>query len=448
MLEAALKQSGLSQEEQTALRAQARAKGLGIGLGLLGAAADYAVQKEQEQAERDAAYRAWRVEETTYTPPPVSSASLEQWQALESWRAGEREVPAAPPQPAAPEKSLWQQGWEWVQEKVVQPVQAFAQRLTEPPNPSGPLFPKLQTATTVLQGAGLLLDRAVFGGRLTQSALTWRERVSTFVHDRPSLQTAANVFGNLIDFGLGLSSQVLDDVSFGLYGRLTGIAWSNGSDVFQSGRQAGRILSNTWGMIETAAGLALAATSVELMPPTAGVTAPCAALTGGGCLALGGAALIIETAGVAAGTALAGHGIALQMRNAGNPLSRADDSTLRYGTNTGDTKWNAEILQRNLEQALDQAKPEGYHTHHIVPSTHRDMQEARKILEKFGIDINQAENGVFLPANIHNGLVNDKRYMAAVLKDLQRATSKDDVIRILQDIGEQLLNGTYPRSGR
>ncbi len=448
MLEAALKQSGLSQEEQTALRAQARAKGLGIGLGLLGAAADYAVQKEQEQAERDAAYRAWRVEETTYTPPPVSSASLEQWQALESWRAGEREVPAAPPQPAAPEKSLWQQGWEWVQEKVVQPVQAFAQRLTEPPNPSGPLFPKLQTATTVLQGAGLLLDQAISGGHLTQSALTWRERVSTFVHDRPSLQTAANVFGNLIDFGLGLSSQVLDDVSFGLYGRLTGIAWSNGSDAFQSGRTAGRILSNTWGMIETAAGLALAATSVKLIPPTAGVTAPCAALTGGGCLALGGAALVIETAGVVAGTVLAGHGIALQIRNAGNPLSRADDPTLRYGTNTGDTAKNSRLLGQNLKEAGIHPPEAGrWEAHHIVPSTHQNpaAREARKLLwEKFGIDINAAENGVWVNRSV-NARLNNREYMEAVYQALNEAQMQEDAIRILQRIAEQIrLKGTYP----
>jgi hypothetical protein len=28
------------------------------------------------------------------------------------------------------------------------------------------------------------------------------------------------------------------------------------------------------------------------------------------------------------------------------------------------------------------------------------------------------------------------------------ATSKEDVIRILEEIGQQLLDGTYPRAGR
>lgn len=39
-------------------------------------------------------------------------------------------------------------------------------------------------------------------------------------------------------------------------------------------------------------------------------------------------------------------------------------------------------------------------------------------------------------------------YMRAVLNDLQQATSQEDAIRILQDIGQRLLEGTYPRAGR
>jgi hypothetical protein len=51
-----------------------------------------------------------------------------------------------------------------------------------------------------------------------------------------------------------------------------------------------------------------------------------------------------------------------------------------------------------------------------------------------GIDINQAEN--------------DKTYMKVVIEDLRLAKGKDDAIKILQDIGQQLLDGTYPRAGR
>ena len=138
------------------------------------------------------------------------------------------------------------------------------------------------------------------------------------------------------------------------------------------------------------------------------------------------------------------------IRNAGNPVSGpAADPTLRYGSNTGNTTRNAQILRENMKDAGIEASS-GYEAHHIVPSTSQNdaARQARDILEQWGIDINNADNGIFLPKSIHNGLANDHKYMNAVLEDLQQATSRDDTIRILQDIGQQLLDGTYPRSGR
>lgn len=203
------------------------------------------------------------------------------------------------------------------------------------------------------------------------------------------------------------------------------------------------------GQVEMAAGLALVFSSFELMPPTAGGTALCTALSGGGCLPLGGAVLVVETAGVLAGTGIAAHGGAMLIRNAGNPVSRPEDPTLRYGSNTGNTTRNAQILRQNMEKAGVHAPPR-YEAHHIVPSTSQNdaARQARDILEQWGIDINNADNGIFLPKSIHNGLANDHKYMNAVLEDLRQATSRDDAARILQDIGQQLLDGTYPRSGR
>ncbi len=119
MLEAALKQSGLSQEEQTALRAQARAKGLGIGLGLLGAAvaaaqaerqarqaarsdraaerADYAASGEAELDSAARSYMAWAkaVEESRFDTQAYAKAAEHVHK------------------PAEPAKSWWQRGWEW-----------------------------------------------------------------------------------------------------------------------------------------------------------------------------------------------------------------------------------------------------------------------------------------------------------------------------------------------
>lgn len=350
-----------------------------------------------------------------------------------------------PATPSAKPKPWWEQAKEWVQQKIVQPMQNFAARWSEPPNPSGPLYPKLHTATTLLQAGGYLLDRTLFNGRLTQAALGWRERANHFVESRPALQTALNVTRNLADFGMGFASQVADDFSFGLYGRLTGIAWSNGSDAFQNGRTAGRVVSNVWGQVEMAAGLALAAASVKFIPPTAGGAAACAALTGGGCLVLGGAALAVETAGVLVGTGLVAHGGAMLMRNAGNPVGKAADPTLGYGSNTGDTGYNARILRRNMENAGVQAPPK-YEPHHIVPSTSQNEWAvlARERLWKFGIDINAAENGVFVPKSV-NGHLNNREYMKAVYEALKQAETQEDAIRILQKIAEQVrLTGNYP----
>jgi hypothetical protein len=85
--------------------------------------------------------------------------------------------------------------------------------------------------------------------------------------------------------------------------------------------------------------------------------------------------------------------------------------------------------------------------HHIVPSTNQDpsAQAARKLLwEEFHIDINQAENGVFIDATINKQL-NNPRYMDAVYRALQNADDSADAISILQSIADQiLLTGTYP----
>ncbi len=78
----------------------------------------------------------------------AESVRWEQQQAYQSYRQGER----AEAQPVAQtQKPWWQKAGEWLQQKVVQPVQDFLTRWSEPPNPSGPLFPKLQTATTALR---------------------------------------------------------------------------------------------------------------------------------------------------------------------------------------------------------------------------------------------------------------------------------------------------------
>ena len=74
-------------------------------------------------------------------------------------------------------------------------------------------------------------------------------------------------------------------------------------------------------------------------------------------------------------------------------------------------------------------------------------------MQKFGIGINDAVNGVFLPANqatqviagetIHSTL-HTKEYYDAVNEALKMATTRQEVIDTLQSIGQALQAGDYP----
>ncbi len=89
----------------------------------------------------------------------------------------------------------------------------------------------------------------------------------------------------------------------------------------------------------------------------------------------------------------------------------------------------------------------GYTEHHFSLSTDQDhaTQGLREILERWGIDRNSEANGVLLPIDVHNGLSRNRVYMDAVAKQLRSAKSKEEAIYLLQDIGERLLKGTFPR---
>lgn len=115
----------------------------------------------------------------------------------------------------------------------------------------------------------------------------------------------------------------------------------------------------------------------------------------------------------------------------------------------------AKVLGQNLENATHlgarSVKPSFKHAaHHIAAGFSKKAAEARRILKKYGIDINAAENGVFLPIQkgvskaCYHPKLHTNAYYKRVNDMLQKARSKDDVIAILDDIAEQLLNGTFP----
>lgn len=112
---------------------------------------------------------------------------------------------------------------------------------------------------------------------------------------------------------------------------------------------------------------------------------------------------------------------------------------------------DANVLRRNMELVMGDDASEidksNSRAHHIV-GDNEYSSESKAILDKYGIDINDPENGIFLPQNessdlhgtIHDGK-HTKAYNDEVTQRLRAATCKEDVLEILDSIKEDLYNG-------
>jgi hypothetical protein len=104
-------------------------------------------------------------------------------------------------------------------------------------------------------------------------------------------------------------------------------------------------------------------------------------------------------------------------------------------------------------EASGVSRPPGYAAHHIAAGADERGEFARGVLKNFNIGINDVSNGVFLPANratqviagetIHSTL-HTKKYYDAVNDALAGATTRQQVIDILQSIRMALQSGDYP----
>ncbi len=89
--------------------------------------------------------------------------------------------------------------------------------------------------------------------------------------------------------------------------------------------------------------------------------------------------------------------------------------------------------------------------HHIVAGNSPKAAEARAILQKYGIDINAPVNGVFLPMvkdvtkGAYHPSLHTNVYFEEVNSLLSGATSKQDVLDILNYISESLQNGSFTK---
>jgi hypothetical protein len=115
------------------------------------------------------------------------------------------------------------------------------------------------------------------------------------------------------------------------------------------------------------------------------------------------------------------------------------------------TKASSRALGRALNRA-GFSKAAGESAHHIVAGDALAADPARTVLKNFGIGINDAANGVFLPqlkesaaasgssAVIHQNLHTDY-YYTVVNDTLSAATTREDALAALASIRDALLKG-------
>jgi hypothetical protein len=110
-------------------------------------------------------------------------------------------------------------------------------------------------------------------------------------------------------------------------------------------------------------------------------------------------------------------------------------------------------LARNMEKA-GISRPAGTAAHHIVPAAlakYQSAVEARTILKRFGIGLENAANGVYLPSTLQDvvkaarhGTLHTKKYSDKVLERLATVSSKEEALMALDRIRNDLLRGTFP----
>lgn len=109
-------------------------------------------------------------------------------------------------------------------------------------------------------------------------------------------------------------------------------------------------------------------------------------------------------------------------------------------------------LAINMEKA-GITRPAGTAAHHIVPAglkKYADAVKARELLERLGISVHNAANGVYLPAKfddavkaIYHSKVHTKKYFEQVWLRLKKAKSKEQALIILNQIRSELLSGKF-----
>jgi RHS repeat-associated protein len=116
-----------------------------------------------------------------------------------------------------------------------------------------------------------------------------------------------------------------------------------------------------------------------------------------------------------------------------------------WDINHWDTGKNARELRKNMERK-GEIFDVGDNAHHIVPSTDSRTKEAKELratLEKYKIDVNDADNGVRLTKKEHNGVLHRKATYEKINQELKLAADEKEARKILKEIGKEIQNGTF-----
>jgi RHS repeat-associated protein len=100
---------------------------------------------------------------------------------------------------------------------------------------------------------------------------------------------------------------------------------------------------------------------------------------------------------------------------------------------------NSAALGKAMEK-IGHIRPPGSAAHYIVAGDDRRAGPARAVLQRFGIDINESMNGVFLPRNVHEGL-HTNVYYDDVNRSLRGVNSRSEASNMLHAIRDALANG-------
>ena len=134
--------------------------------------------------------------------------------------------------------------------------------------------------------------------------------------------------------------------------------------------------------------------------------------------------------------------------NVGNIRQNAMYDNSEGGLDTLSTP-SSKVLRQNLIEEGVEVPDYPNAAHHIVAGNSPKAAEARAILQKYGVDINDAANGTFLPTvkdvaeGAYHPSLHTNAYYDKINKLLSEATCKEDVLDILEFIGDELSSGTF-----